>query len=41
MRVFDYIENKLPLNKPAAANPAIASRFHGRRLWRGVAEPGR
>src|ERR1051325_6294171 len=28
-------------NKPAAANPAIASRLHVRRLWRGVAEPER
>ncbi len=28
-------------NKPAAANPAIASELQGGRLWRGVADPGR
>src|SRR5438552_13784890 len=28
-------------NKPAAANPAIASELQGRRHWRGVAEPER
>ena len=28
-------------NQPDAANPAIASRLHGGRQWRGVADPGR
>jgi len=28
-------------NKPDAVNPAIASRFHASRPWRGVADPGR
>ena len=28
-------------NKPDAANPAIASRFHSGCPWRGVADPGR
>ena len=28
-------------NKPAAPNPAIASRLHARHHWRGVGEPGR
>src|SRR6266498_3134525 len=28
-------------NKADAANPAIASRFHGGCPWRGVADPGR
>jgi len=27
--------------KPATANPAIASRFHAGRHWRGVTDPGR
>ena len=32
---------RLGPNKPDAANPAIASRFHGRCPWRGVADTGR
>ena len=28
-------------NKPDAANPAVASRFHAGPHWRGVADPGR
>lgn len=28
-------------NKPDAANPAIASLFHGDRHWRAVADPER
>ncbi len=28
-------------NKPAAPNPAIASRLQSSRHWRGVGEPGR
>jgi hypothetical protein len=28
-------------NEPAAPNPAIASRLHVGRHWRGVGEPGR
>ena len=35
------VEVTLTPNKPDAANPAIASRFHGRCPWRGVADPER
>ena len=32
---------RIEFNKPDAANPAIASLFHGSVHWRGVADPGR
>ena len=38
-RRLSKIVNTSP-NKPAAANPAIASGLHGGCHWRGVAEPG-
>ena len=35
------LESRDRSNKPAAAKPAIASRFQAAGQWRGVAEPGR
>ena len=36
--IFESMTFGLP-KQPAAANPAIASRVHAERLWRGAAEP--